>query len=125
MNILEVIIISVLSVIVLITSSLAVAQRIKYNRLLQSSIQMVLDKTVMSEEIERLSFIVNNSGDLQEGFVKFLSESRDMAFEYISEVQVAIQELNAAIQTYDQELITECYNKLVSFLPAENQDMVN
>jgi len=124
-NILEVIIISVLSVIVLITSSLAVAQRIKYNRLLQSSIQMVLDKTVMSEEIERLSFIVNNSGDLQEGFVKFLSESRDMAFEYISEVQVAIQELNAAIQTYDQELITECYNKLVSFLPAENQDMVN
>jgi hypothetical protein len=77
------------------------------------------------EEIDRLSFLVNNSNDPNEGFVKFLSESRDMAFEYIPEVQSAIEQLKVSMDLGDEESINRSYLKLLDFLPTENQDMVN
>jgi len=58
-----------------------------------------------------------------EGFVKFLSESRDWAFKYIEDVQGAISELGA----YEKNIVIdsnvpkaiEAYNNLKKFLPDE------
>jgi hypothetical protein len=48
-----------------------------------------------------------------------------MAFEYISDVQESIESLKRAMDLRDEAMITESYTKLISFLPSENQDVVN
>ena len=125
MNIVEIIIISSLSFFVFVFASLAVAARMQYNRALQLIAQLLIDKSSMSEEIDRLSFALNNAPELQDSFTKFLSESREEAFGYISEVQEAIQGLTVALELADEAHINEAYTKLISFLPSENQDVVD
>ena len=125
MSIVELISIATLSIIVILLFALLAAEKIKYKKLLHTSVQLVLDKAAMLEEIDRLSFIADNSDDLNDGFVKFLSESRDMAFEYISEVQSTIEQLKISMDLGDDESINKSYQELISFLPTENQDMVN
>jgi hypothetical protein len=124
-SIVELISIATLSIIVILLFALLAAEKIKYKKLLHTSVQLVLDKAAMLEEIDRLSFIADNSDDLNDGFVKFLSESRDMAFEYISEVQSTIEQLKISMDLGDDESINKSYQELISFLPTENQDMVN
>jgi hypothetical protein len=124
-TLIELIIISVLSVILILVSSVLVLDKMKYRKLLQTSVQLVLDKSAMSDEIDRLSFLANNSDELNDGFVKFLSESRDMAFEYISEVQSAIERLKNSMDLGNEDSISQSYQELISFLPAENHDVVD
>ena len=86
--------------------------------------QLIIDRTAMSEEINRLSYIVDNSSDLNDGFVKFLSESREEAFSYISEVQQALEYIKIAMELKDDVMISDAYNKLISFLPSDSADVV-
>ena len=125
MSIVEIIIISSLSFIVLIFASLAVAARMQYNRAIQMISQLLIDRSAMTEEIDRLNFVSENAPELQDGFTKFLSESREEAFGYISDVQEAIHELKVALDLADETYINGAYNKLISFLPNENPDVVN
>ena len=125
MSIVEIIIVSIVSVLVFVFASLAVASRMQYNRALQMIAQLLIDKAAMSQEIERLSFALDNAPELQDSFTKFLSESREQAFGYISEVQEAIQGLRIALELANETHINEAYTKLISFLPSENQDMVD
>ena len=54
-----------------------------------------------------------------DGFVKFLSDSRDWSFTYIENVQQAIQGLVKAMKANDKAKILESYNELQNFLPTE------
>lgn len=124
MSLVEVIIISILSISLVISLAMLLSSGIKNKKNLESIAQLFIDRSAMSEEIDRLNFIVNNSSDINDGFVKFLSESRDLAFEYISEVQLAIESLKISMELNDEAMIGESYKKLISFLPSENQDVV-
>lgn len=124
MSLVEVIIISILSISLVISLAMLLSSGIKNKKNLESIAQLFIDRSAMSEEIDRLNFIVNNSSDINDGFVKFLSESRDLAFEYISEVQLAIESLKTSMELNDEAMIGESYKKLISFLPSENQDVV-
>ncbi len=125
MSLVEIIIISILSISLTVSLAMLLSFNIRNKKNLESIAQLFIDRSEMSEEIDRLNFIVNNSSDINDGFVKFLSESRDLAFEYISEVQLAIESLKIAMELNDENMISESYKKLISFLPSENQDVVN
>ena len=125
MSILDLVIVSVLGVMLMVSTASAAAISLKHKRSLAVIAQLVIDKTTLLDELSRANFIAENSSDLNDGFTKFLSESRDMAFEYISEVQESIESLKRAMDLRDETMITESYTKLINFLPSENQDVVN
>jgi hypothetical protein len=55
-----------------------------------------------------------------DGFLRFVSESRDWAFEYIEDVQASILYYQKALSQEDADAISEALEKLMSFLPEEN-----
>lgn len=124
MSILDLLVVSSLSVLLVIATALMIVNKMKHSRSLATVAQLIIDRSAMSDEIDRLSFMIDNSSDLNDGFIKFLSESRDEAFEYISDVQEAILSIKNAMDINDEALISEAYTKLISFLPSENQDVV-
>ena len=106
-------------------------------------IQVELDKHIIYQKLEELSKELSTR-ELSEtdGFVKFISQSRDWAFEYIEEVQKALVEFDKEVSpqlkwantdgTLDGEtvhtntikIISEAYDKLKSVLP-ENTETPN
>jgi c-di-GMP-related signal transduction protein len=124
-SILDLIAISSLSVLLVFLSALLLASKLKQRKSLETMAQLLIDRSAMSEEIDRLNYIVENSSDLNDGFIKFLSESREEAFSYISEVQQALEYIKIAMELKDDIMISDAYNKLISFLPNENPDVVN
>lgn len=83
--------------------------------------QTVLDKTTLEKKFtEYLQGIDNKDIEQTQGFVKFLSESRDWAFKYIEDVQVSIESLKSAVESgYDTQ---EEMKKLFEFLPENNKE---
>lgn len=124
-NIFSILIIALLSLGLAITASLSLVLRIKNTRLIAQSAQLVIDKQSILEELDRASFISQNSTDIENGFIKFLSESRDSAFEYIKDVQEAVSELKVAMESDNEEQIAMAYHKLITFLPLDSSDMVD
>lgn len=112
------------SFIAIIFIAISARLKLKLNKSIEISSQLWFDRTALQEELDKLSFINSNSNDIENGFIKFLSESREQAFSYIEDVQVAIMELNNAVQLGDEETITKAYMTLTNFLPSENQDVV-
>ena len=125
MSILDLIVVSSLSVLLVILSALLIASKLKHRGTMELTAQLLLNNSAMSDEIDRLNYIVDNTSDLHDGFIKFLSESREEAFSYISEVQEAIDYIKMAMELEDDIMISDAYNKLISFLPNENPDVVN
>ena len=54
-----------------------------------------------------------------DGFIKFLSQSRDWAFDYIEKVQESIKALQFAVTVNDDTAIKKAYDDLFSHLPEE------
>jgi hypothetical protein len=103
-------------------------------------IQSELDKYVLIQKLEELSnelSVVKLSES--DGFIKFISQSRDWAFEYIEEVQKALTEFDEevaprlewantfgrlagdTVHTDTIKTISEAYRKLEEVLPKDNQ----
>jgi hypothetical protein len=115
----------------------SIKQRLKKRKVQETAIQLAFDKTQLLAEIERL----NGNKDLEnsEGFVKFLSQSRDSAFNYIEKVQQSLKEFSEKVEptfkwskTYGATLgknvhteaiekISEAYDRLKELLPEDNQ----
>lgn len=112
-------------------------QRAKRERLAADLIQQTLDKMALLQHIEKLT-AESQSKDIEQtdGFLKFVSDSRDWAFEYIETVQNALEEFDKRISptleyysTYGtvveglhQDLtkeISEAYNDLKKLLPQD------
>ena len=71
----------------------------------------------------------NKSLEQTEGFVKFISESREWAFVYIENVQEALEEyrqiadvvpISKDMTVEQAEKLSKAYDKIMSFLPEEN-----
>jgi len=99
-----------------ISSVFVINNIILRSKLLQKRIEnskLEIEKTHLKEEI-----LIDKVTDM-DGFVKFLTESRTSAFEYIEEVQKAIQELHLAMESDNEEKIKDAYLRLMEFLPEE------
>jgi hypothetical protein len=102
----------------------AIKFAVKVRQLDKDLRQMTLDAAIISLEFNKL-LQEKQARPLQEseGFVKFISESRDWAFEYIEDVQQALVAYDIALSMDDAKVRNDAYNKLISFLP--NDDVVN
>lgn len=97
-----------------------VLYKIRYQKAMSEITQLTIDKSAMLEEIDRLHFIQENSVDIENGFIKFLSETRESAYSYIEEVQTIIVQLkNAMDNNESDEVIADLYEQLMSFVPEE------
>jgi hypothetical protein len=102
--------------------------------------QELADRMLLQKKVEELYQDIENAKlEQTDGFLKFVSESRDWAFQYIEEVQSALSEFDKDIaptiewaNTFGQVLgetaqtnalkrISEAYDKLKEVLPKENQ----
>lgn len=105
--------------------AILIRTKLRLNKSIEMSTQLWVDRTALQEELDKLAFINSNSTDIENGFIKFLSESRDQAFAYIEGVQAAIQDLENAMQTGEEPKIAIAYINLINFLPSDTQDVVN
>lgn len=130
MDILTLIAATVASLIIagLITSTVILA--FKSRKYYNESVQLSMDKVILLVQLEKLTETrdVKNVEESQ-GFIKFLSESRDWAFTFIDDVQAAIEEyrkiadvipLSKDMTVEQAENLSAAYDKLVSFLPEDN-----
>jgi hypothetical protein len=116
---------------------------VQKRKLLSIYIQVEMDKYLISQKLQEVSEKLANKELVEtDGFIKFISQSRDWAFEYIEEVQKALAEFDKEIAprlewatTYGRlagdtvhtntiNIISEAYNKLKSVLP-ENTETPN
>ena len=114
--------------------------RTLFKNLGEMFVQVSQDKAVLLHEIEKL-YKEKSEKELEgtDGFLKFVSDSRDWAFQYIEEVQKALSEFDEKIipileweKTYGtvngnnphlehMKEISEAYNKLKKVLPQETE----
>lgn len=121
----DIIAISFLAILLILCFGFFILYRLRYDRVLSTLTQLLIDKAAMSEEIDRLQFLQENSNDIENGFIKFLSESREQAFAYIEQVQVSISDLQDAMGSGSDENIAIAYQKLINLLPDNSTDMVD
>jgi hypothetical protein len=109
--------------IIVFVLTLVANLRVTYkNRKLRDQVlQLALDKAMLLDSIEKLSG-KQNPIEKTEGFLKFISDSRDWAFKYIEDVQKAIEDFNRAIDSKNDEQIEIALNNLKSFLPDNEEE---
>lgn len=91
--------------------------RIRRLALLKLVVELNMDKMILQDEIVSKSATPSET----EGFIKFLSESREWAFEYIEDVQKSISILSEAMTSGDEQQINKAYEELVSYLPNDKE----
>ena len=139
-NVLNIVLFSTYTIFLLIFIYLIIKVTMQKKIILANFIQSEMDKHLINQQFKKL-VEENSIRELSEsdGFVKFISQSRDWAFEYIEEVQKVLKEFDeevapqlawantfgqAAGDTIHTETITkisEAYDKLKSVLPKNNE----
>jgi len=125
----ENVIAAIVVLIVLSLMSYSVWLRRKNTKLANDLVQAIVDKAAIAGRLAKASVPEGKPIEQTDGFIKFLTESRDSAFDYIEKVQTDIvlikQDLgpiveayrNADKQTSDMKQVISSYDKLVSLLP--------
>ena len=125
--------------IALLFTVTTLAIRLKYiNLKLQKDVkQGLVDEFILMGELEKMSKNTETKKiEETEGFLKFVSDSRDWAFQYIERVQIAIKQFQdvfhpIAVEYYKDKdkpisqeefgRLFEAYKKLVGELPDEGK----
>ena len=137
MNVLELIIFTAFIALLFTVTTLAI--RLKYiNLKLQKDVkQGLVDEFILMGELDKMSKNTETKKiEETEGFLKFVSDSRDLAFQYIERVQIAIKQFQdvfhpIAVEYYKDKdkpisqeefgRLFEAYKKLVGELPDEGK----
>ena len=91
--------------------------------LVASMVQFSMDKIGLEQALDKISSEYDLiSMQETDGFVKFLSESRESAFVYIEEVQQSIKELATAMDSASSTNIEMAYKSLLKHLPKEENN---
>jgi hypothetical protein len=123
-NLIEVVVMGILVAMLLSFLLLSVILKAKNLKLYSVIAQLAVDKQIMSDEISKLSFMANNAPSIENDFIKFLSDSRSSAYEYIEDVQATLLELKSLVDSNSSASdIDACYKKLISLLPSENSEV--
>jgi hypothetical protein len=128
-----------LIIIILLINNLAI--RSKNRKLSVEVVQIALDKTIISQRLkEELDKKDSDSIEKSEGFLKFISQSRDWAFDYIEQVQAALLEFRNKVEpqilyakTYGTTVgesthsiiidkISDAYDDLVKVMPEDSSE---
>ena len=127
-------------IVILTLLGLLVKVNISRRKIFAAYIQSEFDKHLLYQKIEEISkeLATKNLAET-DGFIKFISESRDWAFQYIEEVQKALTEFDEVVdpalgwamkfgvlngETANVKIlreISEAYKKLKSVLPENNE----
>jgi hypothetical protein len=112
-------------VISLVTFSLvmfdAIRMRVKVKTSKSMHIQAEVNNVILTAQLDQMTSNRDATNIEQtEGFLKFVSDSRDWAFEYIEDIQMALRAYDIAIGIDDAKLRSDAYKKLVSFLPEDS-----
>lgn len=94
--------------------------RRRYFNTVASVAALFLEKEALLEKIEKME--LTQSKDVNEGFIKFLSQSRDAAFKYIEDVQTSIQNYVDVLDSGDDEAIKLARMELFTHLPEVSED---
>jgi hypothetical protein len=127
MDIVGLISFSVFLILLVAISYAAITFGVKTKRLAAENAQLKIDKIVLIDSLEKaIQAKESQSVEQTDGFVKFLSESRDWAFKYIEDVQQAIGavKVSASFGKVSEESLVELFN----FLPeqqGENNEQGN
>ena len=111
----------------------------KKKKLLSIIVQLEIDKQILSEKLSEALVLKESQSDVEqtEGFLKFISESRDWAFKYIEDVQAAIKQFKEKagpeieyVNKYGQLVgisqlpvfvkISEAYKELLTVMPDDS-----
>jgi thermostable 8-oxoguanine DNA glycosylase len=143
MNLINIISFSLLLFFTLTFVYLILKSNVQKKKLMGLYIQSEMDKHLLTTKLEELSQQLSNLKlSESDGFIKFISQSRDWAFQYIEEVQKALVEFDKEVapefewtKTFGMVLgetthtivlkrISEAYDKLKLVLP-ENTETPN
>jgi len=83
-------------------------------------LQLMIDKDILMKELAEAKIEAQKLSSPDDGFVKFLSESRVWAYEYIESAQKEIQEVVSAIDA-EKDLLSETKQ----IRKAELEDILN
>jgi hypothetical protein len=86
-------------------------------RLTAAATQAEMDRIITMIQLEKMQS--SNDVEKTDGFLKFVSESREWAFSYIEQVQTAIKEYDVALSKKDPNAMNEAYKKLIAMLPED------
>jgi hypothetical protein len=115
----EAIIVFVSSIIIISIAIDDIRLRLDKKRLIDSIVQLSLDLTLTRKSLQDAKV----SPTELDGFVKFLSDSRSSAYDYIESVQAAIERYIVAIENKNEDEIITARLELFSYLP-ESPDKV-
>ena len=92
------IIFSIFLVFITLLSISTIKTKIKNVELLEKFLESSIEKALIAEKLES-EFLKNskNASSDEQGFVNFLSQSRDWAFEYIESVQEKIKDFESEV----------------------------
>ncbi len=137
------IVFAVLSTLIVFLAFYVLKLSIRKRKLILEIVQLQIDKGILTskikEEIEK-----RNSSDIEnsDGFLKFISQSRDWAFDYIEQVQAALLEFKNRVEpqilyakTYGTTVgqsphtiiidrISDAYDDLAKVMPENSTDNV-
>lgn len=97
-----------------------VSLRLRLSRALSELVQSKADSLVISGKLGEA--LAEKSLSDNEGFIKFLSTSRDWAYKYIEDVQAKIGNLESAMESGDNSKIDIAYKDLVSMMPKDGEE---
>jgi len=131
---------TVFTIALLVFISLIIANittRVQNNKLKTALTQELIDRAIVTKKMQELmaELDIKNSNQ-NDGFLKFVSDSREAAFKYIEEVQEAIgefdrkvgpvvkyyKETGKVLERKPSELVrklTTAYDKLMASMPKE------
>lgn len=93
----------------------------KLRKVTRTSVQSQIDNFILLSELDKMvQEKENKSVEQSDGFLKFVSESRDWAFDYIEDVQQALRAYDIALGLDDAAVLNEAYKKLISYLPDDD-----
>ena len=107
--------------------------RSKTRKLTSQVIQISLDKAVISEQLKQvLDKKDSESIEQSEGFLKFISQSREWAFDYIEQVQAALLEFKNKVEpeieyskTYGLSVAENVHSKMIDRIAIAYKDLKN
>jgi len=95
MMIVEIIVATIVAIIISFLTISNIRMRLKNKSLATLATQAELDRVTVYEQAQQIFAEEHAKGSSSDGFIKFMSTSRDWAFEYIETVQRDLYELKA------------------------------
>lgn len=119
---LDIIIYFALAIVLAVSIGYIVVLRSRINRLIESAAQMMIDKGNLLKKLsEALTALEQKPIEQTDGFLRYLETTRDSAFTFIEDVQVAISKFDSETKTIfaksdlnkeDANIIKQAYDNL-------------